>query len=206
MGRCESGPTYVYRLADDDGTLLYVGIAADPGRRFTQHAKVKRWWCDVAHIDLELCDTRESALSLERRAILNEQPLYNIVYNADNAGRIGEVRWFCDECKQQTHDGVLVIEVGRGRDHIRDALAGIPFPHRVEPGLCRPLHRGCVTEDLAVRHDDGGKAFIVYDLYDYTTTRDVYGLAVCLMDIEEIGGTYAQYLFHNALSWEMSDV
>jgi excinuclease UvrABC nuclease subunit len=70
--------TTLYRLRDEHGKLLYVGIAGNPGRRFEQHADTKAWWPEVARVDLEHFDTRDEALIAETIAIVNEEPAYNI--------------------------------------------------------------------------------------------------------------------------------
>jgi predicted GIY-YIG superfamily endonuclease len=75
----DSTPTTLYRLADAQGVLLYVGIAGNPGRRFEQHKKDKLWWGDVAAITLEHFQTREEAAAAELAAIRSEHPRYNIV-------------------------------------------------------------------------------------------------------------------------------
>lgn len=73
--------TSLYRLHADDGQLLYIGVAGNPGRRFEQHRASKTWWGDVARIDLEHHPTREDALAAERAAILAEHPTHNVVHN-----------------------------------------------------------------------------------------------------------------------------
>jgi hypothetical protein len=66
----------VYRLFDEAGTLLYVGMSGRTGRRFDDHA-VKNWWPLVRTITLEWHDTKAQADLAERRAISTERPRYN---------------------------------------------------------------------------------------------------------------------------------
>lgn len=78
------GPTSVYELRDKRGELLYVGIAeADRvDRRWSEHARSKGWWCDVAR--KEIVDTfpdRETAETAEALAIKRQRPRYNIQHN-----------------------------------------------------------------------------------------------------------------------------
>lgn len=73
-----TSPTTLYRLRDAADTLLYVGIAGNPGRRFEQHRADKPWWGNVTHIALEHHPTREAALEAETVAIRTENPLHNI--------------------------------------------------------------------------------------------------------------------------------
>lgn len=73
--------TTLYRFYNDDGQLLYVGIAGNPARRFEQHAHEKTWWDDVRRVTVNHFDTREQAAVAEVAAIREERPLHNVVYN-----------------------------------------------------------------------------------------------------------------------------
>ena len=75
----DSTPTTLYRLYDEGGDLLYVGIAGNPGRRFEQHKKDKPWWGSVASIRLEHFRKREQAASAELQSIKDENPRHNIM-------------------------------------------------------------------------------------------------------------------------------
>lgn len=79
-------PTTLYRLFADDGTLLYVGIAGNPGRRFEQHAGTKPWWALVGRTTLEHFPTRPQAAEAELRAIRQEYPKHNIIANGARTG------------------------------------------------------------------------------------------------------------------------
>jgi hypothetical protein len=67
----------VYRMFDRDGELLYLGITGHIGR-FDEHS-VKTWFRAVRNITLEWHETEASARVSEKYAIVNEQPLYNIM-------------------------------------------------------------------------------------------------------------------------------
>jgi len=71
----------LYRFYDATGTLLYVGITADPGSRWRKHAQEKPWWQQITSITLETHPTRAAALEAERQAILAEKPVHNVVHN-----------------------------------------------------------------------------------------------------------------------------
>jgi predicted GIY-YIG superfamily endonuclease len=73
--------TALYRLRDEAGTLLYVGITDKPSRRWFAHAADKPWWGDVANRSLEWLPSRERALEAEAHAIRTEKPLHNIRHN-----------------------------------------------------------------------------------------------------------------------------
>lgn len=67
----------VYRLRDDEGALLYVGITNDIRRRFSQHQKDSKWWSQVVACQVEFHPTRDAAADAEYEAIRDEFPLYN---------------------------------------------------------------------------------------------------------------------------------
>lgn len=68
----------VYRLYNQWGALLYVGIAADPKSRFIQHECEKDWWSTVASKSVKWYPNRALAALEETRVILNDMPAYNI--------------------------------------------------------------------------------------------------------------------------------
>jgi predicted GIY-YIG superfamily endonuclease len=68
----------LYRMFDEGGTLLYVGITNDPKQRFHDHAKGQPWWSRVANIRVENHPSREALVLSEQVAIRDENPLYNI--------------------------------------------------------------------------------------------------------------------------------
>jgi predicted GIY-YIG superfamily endonuclease len=72
----------IYRMRDLSGRLLYVGVTNGGLRRFMEHAKDKTWWREVASIDIEHIHCSRSVIeAVEREAIQNERPLYNVVHN-----------------------------------------------------------------------------------------------------------------------------
>lgn len=72
-------PTTLYRLYDERGELLYVGISVRPFDRFKQHRGDKGWWHDVASTRLEHFPTRDEAARAELHAIQSEGPKHNVV-------------------------------------------------------------------------------------------------------------------------------
>lgn len=72
--------TALYRLYDNAGSLLYIGIAEHWPTRMKQHAREKPWWDDVADVKLEFVPDRTLAEDVEREAIRTERPLYNVVH------------------------------------------------------------------------------------------------------------------------------
>jgi hypothetical protein len=78
VGSKESGETAVYRLSDDSGRLLYVGIGRNPLNRWSAHADLHDWWPKVATFNIAWYGSREEAAAEERRALRNDNPVYNI--------------------------------------------------------------------------------------------------------------------------------
>lgn len=132
--------TTLYRLYARDGSLLYIGIADSATRRFSQHARQKVWWPEVANITLETHPNRQAAENAEREAIRSEHPLHNVVH----AARISvaaqptiRIDWCCDEC-------ALAVDDGRGRIWID--YAEVHAAHEAqEPGF---VSGGTFTLDL----------------------------------------------------------
>lgn len=68
----------VYRMFDEERNLLYIGRTGNAGKRFGDH-NTKRWFPLVATIELEWHPTHAVAVAAEERAILAEQPRYNVI-------------------------------------------------------------------------------------------------------------------------------
>lgn len=76
--------TVLYRLRDNAGALLYVGISDRWSRRMDEHERKQPWWPAVAHAELTTYRTRQEAVSAEREAIRNEKPRHNVVHQPGN--------------------------------------------------------------------------------------------------------------------------
>lgn len=77
MTEPQQGRTALYRLYDESGRLLYVGITRNPEARFAQHRADKPWWDMVARKDIEWYDKRVNALAAEEIAIKVKDPMFN---------------------------------------------------------------------------------------------------------------------------------
>ncbi|MFJ4473262.1 GIY-YIG nuclease family protein [Streptomyces sp. NPDC089424] len=75
------GYTAVYRFYNAEDVLLYIGICDEPLKRWYNHAVDKPWWPDVARFGVTWFPSRDEALEAERKAILEEKPLHNVVWN-----------------------------------------------------------------------------------------------------------------------------
>lgn len=80
-------PTVLYRLFDEQGGLLYVGISVRPEKRMQEHAQTKWWWEQVEYRVYSNCNTRRHALELEEVAIRTEKPRYNITHSSRSGTR-----------------------------------------------------------------------------------------------------------------------
>jgi hypothetical protein len=69
--------TALYRLYDQDGQLLYLGIAHNLATRWRQHSKTQPWWPAVIRKDITWYDNRVTAELREQWAIAAEGPLFN---------------------------------------------------------------------------------------------------------------------------------
>lgn len=71
-------PTALYRMYDEGGSLLYVGISLRMAQRLSEHRADKEWWPEIGTVKLEHFDQRNKAEEAERHAIARENPRYNI--------------------------------------------------------------------------------------------------------------------------------
>ncbi|MDV7194650.1 GIY-YIG nuclease family protein [Mycolicibacterium fortuitum] len=71
----------LYRAYDENCTLLYIGITANPGVRLRKHAEGKDWWGQVTSIQLQHFKTRDALEEAEREAIAAESPVFNTQHN-----------------------------------------------------------------------------------------------------------------------------
>jgi hypothetical protein len=75
----DTSPTALYRLYDESGALLYVGITNMPNVRFATHS-LRAWWSEVARKEIEWHPDRRVAEAFEIQAIGEERPRYNAVH------------------------------------------------------------------------------------------------------------------------------
>lgn len=71
----------LYRHYDKDGTLLYVGVSGNPDKRLKQHRYASRWSELIEKMEIQKFASLKDALEAEKKAIIDERPLYNINYN-----------------------------------------------------------------------------------------------------------------------------
>jgi predicted GIY-YIG superfamily endonuclease len=72
-------PQVVYRLFNEAGELLYIGMTGRLGQRLKNHASTQPWWNEVATVTEEpVPGNYMDAAQVERRAIAKEFPKYNV--------------------------------------------------------------------------------------------------------------------------------
>jgi predicted GIY-YIG superfamily endonuclease len=74
-------PTALYRFYDAEGNLLYVGVTGNPASRFSDHRRTSSWWAQADRHEVEWLPHWNAALKAERRAIQEEMPRWNSVFN-----------------------------------------------------------------------------------------------------------------------------
>lgn len=83
----------LYRHYNDNGELLYIGISINAFSRYSQHKK-RKFHKEIALMKIQKCSSREEALRLEKKAIIREKPIHNVVHNKDNTKTSNLVYWF----------------------------------------------------------------------------------------------------------------
>lgn len=74
----EDGPHYVYRCFDAEDRLIYVGCTRDLNTRRLAHSHNSWWYPQMVSHRVTIYPDRETALRVERGAIIFEQPLWNV--------------------------------------------------------------------------------------------------------------------------------
>lgn len=70
--------TYVYRIFDKEGRLIYVGASANPEARLLAHKHTSWWYPQVGRIKIKVYRTRTEATDAEKLAIRSEFPRWNV--------------------------------------------------------------------------------------------------------------------------------
>ena len=83
--RCKNG---LYRFYDGDRQLLYIGTTTfvwGTPERWYQHRTSAKWWRLAAYLSVEYLARDLDRFEIEREAIRNERPLFNVVHNRRRA-------------------------------------------------------------------------------------------------------------------------
>lgn len=96
----EEQRTAVYRLWDEDGELLYVGITYDVRERWRHHNKHKPWWPQVAHERFDWYETRPEAEEAEVHAIVVGNPVHNVEKNWPSYKANYRTRWLRERLEE----------------------------------------------------------------------------------------------------------
>ena len=68
----------LYRYFNAKNELLYVGISINPVYRLSQHKNTAPWFDLIDRIEIETYDNTQQAREIEKVAIQQESPLYNV--------------------------------------------------------------------------------------------------------------------------------
>jgi len=68
----------LYRHFNAQGVLLYVGISLRPLTRTREHITLSGWANEITNVAIEYLPTRKEAMAAEAKAVIEENPLYNI--------------------------------------------------------------------------------------------------------------------------------
>lgn len=68
---------YIYRIYDENNTLLYVGKTYNLKRRFKQHQQDKFWWYEVDHIEFAFVEQKHMH-SIYENYYINQGTKYNV--------------------------------------------------------------------------------------------------------------------------------
>ena len=80
-----SEPHFLYRLRDEAGRLLYVGITRNVKQRMGMHRYEQPWWQLVSEREIEEHPDRAAAEKAERDALATEAPAFNVMHTAARA-------------------------------------------------------------------------------------------------------------------------
>lgn len=127
----------LYRLFDDEGSLLYVGVTNDPTGRIQAHRR-KEWGHEIMRTESQEFRSRDMALAAEARAIRTERPSRNRMLPSVSLSASDRQRLRC---------------LARRRDRIARQIAQAIIEARDHGMTLREI-----ADELGVSH--GGVAFI----------------------------------------------
>lgn len=67
---------------------MYVGVSLNVAARLAGHRSYSKWFDDVAAITIENFPNEHDARRAEKDAILNEKPLFNVIYGTNPRSEI----------------------------------------------------------------------------------------------------------------------
>jgi len=155
-------PTALYRLFGDEGALLYVGIAANFGRRWQEHARSQPWWPEVRRQTVEWHPGRGTAEDAEEAAIKSERPRHNVTHNRDSPDS-GASPQTPRAREVNVRYGTMLRRLRRERGITQTALAELMTANSW------PWHQTTVARiERGERAVDAGEAVDLADLYGFS--------------------------------------
>lgn len=98
---------YLYRAFDRNNRLLYVGISGKWSERLHQHERESKWMERTDYVKIERFDTRDEVAEAEKRAVVDEKPIYNKQYNQEWESPQNHFqklkRWLSEGASDQKH-------------------------------------------------------------------------------------------------------
>lgn len=85
-----SDPCGLYRIYDEAGELIYVGVSHEPEYRVGWHEGGKQWGHEVARYEVDWHPDRAAALKAEAKTVKAERPRHNVVHTPELGMRIRE--------------------------------------------------------------------------------------------------------------------
>lgn len=192
-------PHALYRFFDADGTLLYVGLTSDPGRRWKSHEANQPWWHLVRRAEMEMFPSREAVRAAEKAAIVAECPKHNVAHSKHPPRRQGPPRAKKAVRNSAIGDGIdlkwTLNDQGRliGRATVLDIDSAsvdaerIQVQHQYGTRLATPRERNCFGIDEGAKvYYRRGVSYLdkqtVLEVYEYVSPNvreyaaDVAGL------------------------------
>lgn len=169
----EDERTALYRLYDSKGSLLYVGITADPEARWKGHSHSVRssaWWPQVAKKSIEWFPSRLAAYEAETKAIQTEKPIHNRAMRSDGRGFhrwrywSQEIRWVDRHLNPWSDQiaRILRAEIARGVIRPGDIMPTARQLHQrfgVSDQTCGKVLRLLADEGLLHQKRKGGRYY-----------------------------------------------
>lgn len=117
----------LYRHYDSEGKLLYIGISTNITARIAAHRSNSHWFDQVSIIKIENFSCLKELRFAEKKAVEQEEPFYNTVYNTNN-------KVFKERDLLGLHELADYLNIPAGRIRMDIQLKRFPFvPEKEDP-------------------------------------------------------------------------
>ncbi|MFD0353638.1 helix-turn-helix domain-containing protein [Streptomyces sp. NPDC127110] len=157
--------TALYRLFDESGHLLYVGVTAHPQNRWKTHRTESSWWDEVRLREIEWLPSRVDALIQEAAEIAARRPRYN-KHPGRSTPSAGETRSVKHQAKlgevpRARPSGATEQELAEFDRRVEAKLRG---PEPVVDGLPGPAERAAIRQAARWKQSDVAELLQVHRL------------------------------------------